>query len=209
MIPPPVHDQSQVADVGALGTHQAPRPAQRRPRRPVDRHNDGTGSAGRTSHLHIELSERAQARRRVPEPGGVIHGHPGTDPGTDDLAKTHRGPLTCGLSVEVLRRYSNRSDLVKIMTDVLRRIDENDQDDEPGVYSTGMGSGKTTPIRERWGETDLQGMVDSFLTGATVPELVTKYGISKSSVKRVLRQHGAYRHIQQPATRVSQSTRKK
>jgi hypothetical protein len=42
------------------------------------------------------------------------------------------------LLVEALRRHSNRADLVTIMVDILRRIDEGDKTNEPGVESTGL-----------------------------------------------------------------------
>lgn len=35
--------------------------------------------------------------------------------------------------VELLSRYSNRPDLLEPLLDVLRRIKEDDQTDEPGV----------------------------------------------------------------------------
>jgi hypothetical protein len=92
--------------------------------------------------------------------------------------------------VEVLRRYSNRSDLVRIMVDVLRRIEENDQTDELGVLSTGKGGG-LLPVRDRIGETDLRQMVTRFRAGTAKHALASEYGISLSSVKRILRHRGA------------------
>lgn len=87
--------------------------------------------------------------------------------------------------VEVLRRYSNFSDLVKRVQEVLRRIEENDQGDEPGVCSTGRGGG-LAPVRERLGEAGLAELVTSFRGGTPKHELAARYGISLSSVKRVL-----------------------
>jgi hypothetical protein len=88
--------------------------------------------------------------------------------------------------VEVLRRYSNSLDLLKRVQDVLRRIEENDQTDEPGVHSTGRGGG-LVPVRERLSEADLSELVASFQAGTPKQELAARYGISLSSVKRVLR----------------------
>jgi hypothetical protein len=63
------------------------------------------------------------------------------------------------LLVEVLRRYSNRSDLVRIMIDVTRRVDE-DQTDEPGIPTIGrlVGSVKSQSAR-RLGPTEDSGAV--------------------------------------------------
>ena len=94
--------------------------------------------------------------------------------------------------MEVLRRYSNLSGLSTSVQDVLRRIEENDQADEPGVCSTGRGGG-LVPVRERLSEANLDELATSFRDGTSKHELAARYGISLSSVKRVLRQHGASR----------------
>ncbi|MBA2725794.1 MAG: hypothetical protein H0U53_07385 [Actinobacteria bacterium] len=60
--------------------------------------------------------------------------------------------------------------MIKRALDVLRRIEEGNQEDEPGVSSTGRGSG-AWPIRERFSEADLQELVASFRRGATVKVL--------------------------------------
>jgi hypothetical protein len=78
------------------------------------------------------------------------------------------------------------------MANVLRRIEENDQTDEPAVHSTGQGGG-LAPIRERCSEATLAEMVASFQFGTTVRELAVLYSMGESSVKRVLRQRGVSR----------------
>ena len=88
--------------------------------------------------------------------------------------------------VEVLRRYSNRGDLVKSVQDVLRRIEEGDQDNEPGVRSTVRGGG-LRPVRERLSEAELGELAASFQAGTPKHRLAARYGISESSVSRVLR----------------------
>jgi Mor family transcriptional regulator len=87
---------------------------------------------------------------------------------------------------EVLRRYSNRPDLLGPMIDVLRRIEENDQANEPGVHST-AGGGARVRVRERLTEAEFGEMLASFRAGTPKHELAKRYGISLSSVKRVLR----------------------
>ena len=71
------------------------------------------------------------------------------------------------------------------MQDVLRRVEANDQEEEPGVRSTGCGGGPV-PVRERLSETDLAELVAARRAGTLLSELVERYGISLSSVKRVL-----------------------
>ena len=95
--------------------------------------------------------------------------------------------------MEVLRRYSNLSDLVKSVQSLLKRIDENDQADEPGVYSTGRGGG-IVPVRERLSEADQGELVAGFRAGTPKHKLAMRYGISLSSAKRVLRKHNVRRH---------------
>ena len=94
--------------------------------------------------------------------------------------------------VEVLRRYSNRTDLLRSIQDVLRHIEENDQTDEPGVCLTGRGGG-LSPVRLRLGDTTVHAFVAEFAAGATRQELVGRYGVSLSSVKRLLRASGVNR----------------
>jgi len=90
--------------------------------------------------------------------------------------------------VEVLRRYSNRPDLLDPLRDVLRRIEDGDQQDEPGVCSTGRGGG-LRPIRERLSEAELAELVMSYRSGIRMRELALRYEISVSSVKRVVKGH--------------------
>jgi hypothetical protein len=91
------------------------------------------------------------------------------------------------LLVEVLRRYSNRLDLLNPMLEVLRRIREGDQRDEPGVQSSGSGTG-SAPVRDRLSEKDLSEIVDRFRAGIPKHKLATEYGMSQSTMKRLLRQ---------------------
>jgi hypothetical protein len=90
--------------------------------------------------------------------------------------------------VEALRRHSNRADLVTIMVDVLRRIDEGDKTNEPGVESTGRCA-----VREPRTEDDVRGLLAGFRLGAKIRELAVRHGMSESTVKRVLARHGASR----------------
>jgi hypothetical protein len=90
--------------------------------------------------------------------------------------------------VEVMRRYSNRPDLLGPLLEVLRRIEDGDKRNEPGVCSTGRGGG-SAPILDRLSEADVRRIVDRFRAGTPKHRLATEYGIGLSSVKRLLRKH--------------------
>jgi hypothetical protein len=91
--------------------------------------------------------------------------------------------------VEVLRRYSNRTDdLLGSMIEVLRRIEEGDRTDEAGVCKSGSGR---TPVRERLGQDGIDELVECRQSGVRLQDLVERYGISLSRVKRILRIIGA------------------
>lgn len=72
------------------------------------------------------------------------------------------------------------------MLEVLRRIEEGDRTDEPGVQSTGRG-----PMRPGDLLTEEDGFRMARLFGSGVPKhkLAREYGVSLSTVKRILRRH--------------------
>jgi len=84
--------------------------------------------------------------------------------------------------VEVLRRYSNRGNLTKSVQDVLRRIRERDQMDEPGVKSTG-GSGVA---RKRLSAADRKQLVERSRRGELIRVLAEHFGVTESCVKMIL-----------------------
>jgi hypothetical protein len=88
--------------------------------------------------------------------------------------------------VEVLRRYSNRPDLLGPVLDVLRRATDGDKTDEPGVHSTGRGGGPA-PIRARLSDADLHEIVERFGAGMPKHKLAADYRMSLSTLKRLLR----------------------
>jgi hypothetical protein len=90
--------------------------------------------------------------------------------------------------VEVLRRYSNRPDLLGPMIEVLRRIATGDQSDEPGAVASREGG--TMRPSDRLSESDVHGIVARFRTGTAKHRLATEYCVSLSSVKRLLRKYG-------------------
>ena len=108
-----------------------------------------------------------------------------TDPGKP--AHPHVRALTCGFWVEVLRRYSNRPDLLGPMLDVLRRLQEGDHTEEPGGVQSREGG--TLRPNDRLSGNDVSEIVDQFRAGVPKHRLATQYGMSLSTLKRLLRKH--------------------
>lgn len=48
-------------------------------------------------------------------------------------------------------------------------------------------------IHDRFSAEDLQAMIDLYISGATRSQVAERFGISVSSVKRVLRDHGIHK----------------
>lgn len=98
-----------------------------------------------------------------------------------------RPPAHLARIVELLRRYSNHPELLGPMLDVLRRIAEEDRADEPdGVASRALG-----PLRSsnRLSEADVCEIAERFSAGEPKHKLAAEYGMSLSTLKRLLRRH--------------------
>jgi hypothetical protein len=103
-----------------------------------------------------------------------------------------RFPRTGVAGVEVLRRYSNCSGLVRVMVDVGRRMDQNDQTDEPGIStSDGRAEYRTA---QRLGEAEVEELVAAYRSGATVRQLAGQFGIHRVTVGRHLAARGIDTH---------------
>jgi hypothetical protein len=101
-------------------------------------------------------------------------------------ASSNTSMIKC-LYVEVMRRYSNRSDLLEPVLDVLRRIKAGDQEDEPG----GVQSRQVDSLRpsDRLCEVDIQEISERFRAGEPKLRLAVEYDMSLSTIKRLLRKH--------------------
>jgi len=97
--------------------------------------------------------------------------------------------------VELLSRYSNRADLLKPLLDVLRRIEENDQTDEPGIEA-GTPSLPGRRIQDRLAPDDLTDLIDLYRSGATRRQVAEKFGVGEQTVKYILRKH----HVRHPGS---------
>jgi FixJ family two-component response regulator len=98
--------------------------------------------------------------------------------------------------VELVRRYSNRPDLLydleTLMSSLRRATAGGAPEQRLSVSSTGR-LGRQWALSERLTEDQEQKVVDAFLAGASKPQLAREYGISPKSVQRVLRKHEARR----------------
>lgn len=94
--------------------------------------------------------------------------------------------------VELLRRYSNRDDLLKPLVSIPERIHEEPSvvTEEAQLTSADGPAPRAWQISRRLSSTDIKTFVTSYLAGSTVRDLTERYGISTSSVKRLLRKHG-------------------
>jgi hypothetical protein len=77
------------------------------------------------------------------------------------------------------------------LQEVLTRIRDNDQTELPGVQSVVKANPARPPVRDRLTPDDIMQLVDRFCGGTPKRVLAAEYGISMSSVKRLLRRHRA------------------
>jgi len=96
--------------------------------------------------------------------------------------------------VEIIGHYSNTPEL---LSDLHRTVDAVTtmviEDDQPGNVPNAPAN-RAWKVTDRLSSSDLEQLVESFRQGITIPEPVAQYGISRTSVGAVLRQHGVRRH---------------
>ncbi len=96
--------------------------------------------------------------------------------------------------MELIVHYSNTPEL---LSNLRRTVDAVTsimvEDDEPDLSMTAPAD-RVWRVRDRLSPADIDQLVESFKDGTTIPELATRYGISRSSVKTLLRQRGVRRH---------------
>jgi DNA invertase Pin-like site-specific DNA recombinase len=91
--------------------------------------------------------------------------------------------------VDLLASYSNHHDLSRRIGALLMDIEADDQRNAPGVPARP----RSWSLRDRLSAQDVQELVDLFMAGISKAQLATKFGISLTSVKRLLRQQGVRR----------------
>lgn len=105
-----------------------------------------------------------------------------------------------GNVVDLVRHYSNRSDLLldlEHLTRNLRASLEGGAETSVSVRSDRM-PGPSRRIADRLGEPQIRTMVADFQAGEPSWRLAEQYGIGQTSVKRILRERRARRCDRQP-----------
>jgi transposase len=83
--------------------------------------------------------------------------------------------------------------------DVVRRIEQNDQEDESGLDEPhNSGNGRPTAA-DRLAVDGLAAVVEQYRAGVTARELAERYAVSLSTIKRMLRANGARRRSKPPS----------
>jgi len=99
--------------------------------------------------------------------------------------------------VELLRRYSNRPLITKPLVNLMELIStEPTAETEQTPLTSADGSGPRTkmPLAKRLTAEDIDALFKSYATGSTMAELAAKHAVSHSTIKRLLREHGARKH---------------
>lgn len=92
--------------------------------------------------------------------------------------------------VELLRRYSNRHDLVTRLVSVLKRIGAGDESGPAAVQSDPPSSRR---LSSKLAADDRWRIAEQYLAGETAPVLAERYGISLKSVRRILQARGVWK----------------
>lgn len=89
--------------------------------------------------------------------------------------------------------YLNRSDLADSLVSAVRQLDQaQGKESEPGhsVQSAPLST-RRWRMAARLSEADIEQLIAAFTAGTSKRKLAERYGISESSVKRLVREHGA------------------
>jgi transcriptional regulator of aromatic amino acid metabolism len=92
--------------------------------------------------------------------------------------------------VELLRRYSNRPELVGPLVSVMKKI--NNSVDDHNEKVTNINGRTASPHYTRTVLTDDQitEMIDSYKAGITAKVLAERYDVHYTTIKKKLRKHG-------------------
>ncbi len=92
-----------------------------------------------------------------------------------------------------MRAYSKRRDLADVLVSAVRQLRQADgRGGEPGqsVHSTPLGS-RQWRVGDQLSQDDRAQLLAAFTAGTPKRQLAEQYGISESSVKRLIRHDGA------------------
>ena len=93
--------------------------------------------------------------------------------------------------MEIIGHYSNTHNLLTHLRRTIEAVTTMiTEDDQPDITPPGQA----WRIRNRLSPADLNQLVDSFRQGTTIAELTARYGISRTSIRAILRKRGTWRH---------------
>ena len=96
--------------------------------------------------------------------------------------------------VDLLTAYSKRLDLLSALVSAVERLRAKDADEpETGRSVRCEQAPRVWRVSDRLSEAELHSLVSHYLAGITARELAEQFKISKSSVKRLLRERGIRR----------------
>lgn len=96
--------------------------------------------------------------------------------------------------VDLLIAYSKRLDLLSALVSAVERLRANDADEPETRRSVRSEQApRVWRVSDRLSEADLCSLVSGYLAGITARALAERFKISKSSVKRLLRERGIRR----------------
>jgi hypothetical protein len=103
--------------------------------------------------------------------------------------------LTCKNPVDLLRSYSNRSDLCTDLEHTARSLRQcqEDQAHETSVMQSEPRATTRHRMTERLDTNRVAELIERYQAGETGKDLADTYGISLSSVRRIVREHGAHK----------------
>jgi len=102
--------------------------------------------------------------------------------------------VAAGLGLDLLIAYSKRLDLLSALLSAVERLRAKDADEpETGRSVRSEQAPRVWRVSDRLSEADLCSLASGYLAGSTARELAERFKISKSSVKRLLRERGIRR----------------
>jgi transposase-like protein len=108
--------------------------------------------------------------------------------------------------VELLRRYSNRPDLLGPLVSVLRRIEDPGEEGHETVTTIEGRTASPDYVRQILSEHDITELIAAYRSGATAKMLAERYGVHTSTIKKKLRKHGVRRQARDRGSSSSSST---
>jgi hypothetical protein len=94
--------------------------------------------------------------------------------------------------VDLMGPYLNRRDLADALVSAVRQLRQAQaQTGEPAFSVRSTQTSSQWRVGDRLSEADTERLIAAFTAGTSKRKLAERYGISNSSVKRLVRRHGA------------------